>query len=688
MSDSPTDSASGGSSAPSLSDGAAGESSVGSPTVRAPVLPMGETVRDPAFATARVVLRGPESTLAGKRFGKYRILREVGRGGMGVVYEALDDQLARSVALKVLGGGPDVQAEDRERFLREARICAQMAHTGIVAVHDVGEELGQPYFTMDLVRGCSLADWVNLRPLEIRESVQAIRDIARAIAHAHGLGVVHRDLKPSNVLCEWPGGLVPAAISGEKPPFPRVMVTDFGLGKVMDSPAGSALTVTGTVLGTPAYMPPEQAAGKTSEIAPWSDVYSLGAMLYELVTGAPPFQGSTPYEICAKVLRDYPRSPRSLNGRLSRDLETVIAKAMEKDPRRRYPTARELLEDLERFLGGEAILARPMGWSERLWRLARRDPRAAVLLSLAVLAPAAVAVALFFTVRTFTHLHDQAALPYWLAQRATAEARPMVEVYPLYRESLLIDPDNWDAQVGLAEIHLELGQFGEALRRSALAAGASENVPTPHLQCGLAELELGGADRARERLTHLPKGERDAPSRWYAHAVVAWMDDPEVRPPQRGFRWPPTAAALAADSASRKKLRESVVWSEIAATQKLREPYPVALLLMNALARDGEREAVREILERLRRTHPGRPPVLAWTAWLDGGDYAGAIAEADRPELHLLAADAARRAGNAPAAEEHRKRSAADAQAREQAATGEDEKAYWRAIREEAEAGG
>ncbi len=617
------------------------------------------TVLEGGNAQTRVRPAGAGAGLA-RPFGRYQLQRELGRGGMGVVYEAVDPHLGRSVALKVLGGRGPIQEEERERFLREARICAQLSDPGIVGVYDVGEVEGQPYFTMDLVRGCSLADWTNLRRPEIREGVRLVVEVARAIACAHDQGIVHRDLKPSNILLEWPGGRVPATGTAEAEVMPKVRVTDFGLGKVLEQDsAKAALTVTGTVMGTPAYMPPEQAAGETSKMAAWSDVYSLGAVLYELLVGAPPFDGATPYEVCAKVLREDPPSPRSVNPRLSRDLETIVLKAMEKDPRRRYPTARELKSDLERFLGGEAIVARPTSLRARLVRMARRDPRAALLLTLACMAPLAAALGLLWVVWGYQQLRDRAARPFGEGLRILAEAGSRVEARARFEAANQLDPDAVEAPLALADLDLEEGSYAEAERHIREAVETASFQPTPRLARVLYRLELGRLEEARADLATPPPGERDAPSRWLWRALALWTTDAEVRPPQPGFRWPPGAAARAAtsrrpDGTPWKNLRESAAWKEIDAALRVRESPTLMLLVLHALTLDGDREGAREVLARLTRTQPGRPTALAWTAALapaeaDAGTralMAQALAQVDRPELHFLLAEISERTGD------------------------------------------
>jgi tRNA A-37 threonylcarbamoyl transferase component Bud32 len=273
-------------------------------------------------------------------FGDYELLEEIARGGMGVVFKARQVSLDRIVALKMILSGQLANETDVRRFYQEAQTAANLQHPNIVAIHEVGQHEGQHYFSMDYVEGHSLAELVRDHPLPPRQAVRYVRVIAEAVHFAHGRGVLHRDLKPSNVLID---------AQGE----PRV--TDFGLAKRIDRDA--SLTATGAVVGTPSYMPPEQASGKRGRLGPASDVYALGAVLYELVTGRPPFRAATAMDTLLQVLEAEPASPRLLNPAISRDLETVILKCLAKDPARRYASAGELGEDLQALLDGRPVRA-------------------------------------------------------------------------------------------------------------------------------------------------------------------------------------------------------------------------------------------------------------------------------------------------------------------------------------------
>lgn len=301
-------------------------------------------------------------------FGDYELLEEIARGGMGVVYRARQVSLNRIVAVKVLLFGQFASDEFVQRFRTEAEAAANLHHPNIVAIHEIGEHEGRQYFSMDYVPGGHLGDLVRQQPLPAKRAAALLKTIAEAVHHAHQRGVLHRDLKPSNVLLDAEGQ-------------PRL--TDFGLAKRLDetpptSPP-SQLTVTGQMLGTPSYASPEQAGGRRRTVTTASDVYSLGAILYFLLTARPPFLGESLEETLHQVLQQEPVSPRLLHPSLPRDLETICLKCLEKEPHKRYGSAQALAEELERFLHDRHLLARPAGPPEKLWRWCRRRPLVAGL---------------------------------------------------------------------------------------------------------------------------------------------------------------------------------------------------------------------------------------------------------------------------------------------------------------------
>ncbi len=295
-------------------------------------------------------------------FGDYEIDRELARGGMGVVFHARQTSLNRPVALKMILAGQLANATDVKRFYTEAEAAANLDHPGIVPIYEVGQHEGQHYFSMGFVEGQSLSQRLAAGPLPPLEAAALLVKVAEAIEYAHQRGVIHRDLKPGNILLDHNGN-------------PRV--TDFGLAKKLHGDSG--LTGSGQIMGTPSYMPPEQAGGNRGEVGPQADVYALGATLYALVTGRPPFQAATAMDTVLMVISDEPVPPRRLNASVPLDLETICLKCLEKEPNRRYGSAAALVEDLRRFLDGEPILARPVSGWERSVKWARRRPAIAAL---------------------------------------------------------------------------------------------------------------------------------------------------------------------------------------------------------------------------------------------------------------------------------------------------------------------
>jgi uncharacterized protein (DUF433 family) len=330
----------------------------------------------PALAQAATLAppeNDPAATLAGPPGGAdaavgqrvlvpgYEILSELGRGGMGVVYRARHLRLGRTVALKMILAGEHASPEMQTRFLGEARTVASLQHQGIVQIYEVGEHGGHSYLALEFVPGGSLANRLGQEPWSATEAANLVEKLARAIHAAHEKGVVHRDLKPENVL-----------LNMENEP----RITDFGLAKRLEERAGP--TRTGDVMGTPSYMAPEQAAGR-KDIGPAVDVYALGGILYRLLSGRPPFDGPTTLDILLHVLEEEPIPLRRLNARVPRDLETIAMKCLQKASSKRYASAAELADDLERYLMGEPIRARRGPWYERAWRWSWKHPTLAVL---------------------------------------------------------------------------------------------------------------------------------------------------------------------------------------------------------------------------------------------------------------------------------------------------------------------
>lgn len=372
----------------------------------------------------------------------YEILAELGRGGMGVVYLARDAALNRHVALKMILSGDHASESERARFLREAQAVAQLRHPGIVQVYAVGEHDGRPFMALEFCEGGSLDRRLRDRPPTPREAAEMVRSLADAVHAAHDAGIVHRDLKPANVLI---------AVASTPERIDQLKVADFGLARRLDEDGG---TRTGAVVGTPAYMPPEQARGE-QDLGPSVDIYALGAVLYAALTGRPPFRGATPAETIHQVLTDDPVPVRRLNPAVPRDLETVCLKCLHKDPARRYPSAKSLAEDLGRVLAGEPVLARPVGPVERAAKWVRRNPAVAALTAVVALVLAAGVTASW-------------VLAAWAlneASRAEGKARDEARQAGIARQKTTEAADllrQANDQLARTEVALYAGQLGRA----------------------------------------------------------------------------------------------------------------------------------------------------------------------------------------------------------------------------------
>ena len=365
----------------------------------APLRPIGEALPRPAEAPTLAPDGGfaAAAPLGDIRYlGDYELLEEIARGGMGMVFRARQVTANRAVAVKLILAGQFSSADEVRRFRSEAEAAASLDHPHIVPIFEVGEHQGQQFYSMKLVQGGSLGQQLAQSPLAPRQAAQLLETVARAVHYAHQRGIIHRDLKPANILLDAAGQ-----------PF----VTDFGLAKRVESDAG--LTQTGAIVGTPSYMAPEQAEGRGKRVGPAADVYALGAILYECLTGRPPFKAATAFDTILQVVADEPVPPRQLNARVPPDVETICLKCLHKEPAKRYSTAEARAEDLARWQRGEPVLARPVSVRERAVKWARRRPAVAGLLAgIVLLTATALAV--------ITGLYRNAV---WQAGEAAREAR-------------------------------------------------------------------------------------------------------------------------------------------------------------------------------------------------------------------------------------------------------------------------
>ncbi|MHC4778946.1 MAG: serine/threonine-protein kinase, partial [Planctomycetota bacterium] len=423
-----------------------------------------------------------------RTLGPYEIKEEAGRGGMGVVYRAFDTKLKRTVALKVLIAGEDASEEAIARFRREGEAVARLGHhPNIVPVYDMGSEGSRHYFAMHFVAGQALDAMIDEGEIAPKRAADITKQLAEALAHAHGNGILHRDVKPANVILGLPGKTQGVEITDPKAQistggsehrnFP--MLTDFGLAKDIESE--SRMTRSGMTLGTPQYMPPEQADGRIDEIDERSDVYSLGATLYEMLTLRPPFEGATALEVIRKVLSAEPAPPRRRNPLVERDLETICLKCLEKEPSERYATARALAADLEHHLAGEPIEAKPIGHMRRFARKAGRN-KAVTALVLVML----IALLLGLTLAAERGLRKGAA---WAELEEARELSSTAETLEDWQrvQTLAADSlarfDSEEARGLLALARKRSGELAEESRRREDLAKALAKA-LPHLRRG------------------------------------------------------------------------------------------------------------------------------------------------------------------------------------------------------------
>ena len=431
----------------------------------------GETlVRPTVPSSAKQPTSVPQATVTG-----YEILGILGRGGMGVVYKARQVGLNRIVALKMILSGAHASDEELQRFRTEAEAVARLRHPNIVQIFDIGERDGRPHFALEYCEGGSLQQQLDGTPMDPRRAATLLATLAEAVAHAHAHGIIHRDLKPANILLTADG---------------EPKLTDFGLAKRIDEDQGQ--TGTEAVLGTPTYMAPEQAAGKTRQVGPSADLYSLGAIFYDLLTGRPPFRGTTVLDTIQMVQTAEPVPPRRLQPGVPADLQTICLKCLEKDPHRRYPGAKALAEDLRAYLDGRPIQARPTTALERGWKWARRKPALAGLVALAVLTPLVVAgVSLGFSLHLAglnTQISEQNDA---LGEKTTAleDSNTTLEAQKVQLEARKVELENSQTklQTALQDLQERQNKLEKALSGEQ---SAKEDAQTSFLEAQVASDDL------------------------------------------------------------------------------------------------------------------------------------------------------------------------------------------------------
>ena len=525
------------------------------------------------------------------QIGGYDVQEILGRGGMGIVYRARQLKLNRTVGLKMLLTGAFAGRDERIRFQREAEAVAALKHPNIVQIHDSGELDGRPYFTMEYVDGGSLAQFLSATPQPARQAAAMVETLARAVQIAHQGGIVHRDLKPTNVL-----------LTADHTP----KITDFGLARRLES--DEHLTFTGARVGTPSYMAPEQAAGKVHAIGPATDVYALGAILYEMLTGRPPFRGESSTETERQVITDDPVPPCQLNSKVPRDLETICLKCLQKDPGRRYAAAAELADDLQRFQRGEAILARRTGLIERIIKWIRRHRAFAAFLVCGVLLLNVLIAMVFWVLLSRAVLiqsvkNDFHEVVQAERKQAWGAARTGLE----RAKGRLGDSGPTELRRRASELEREL-TFVEKLDQIRESHQRMDVIDAPDPQVA-ADYE-----QAFREAGLLQPGETPAVvaarirSSVITETILVALDDWKLREPGR-WAWLDEVAQLVDQNPATRKIRDPGVWDDkVALAECLRtaqiENRSVAFLTLAGKHLDDLHEDGVPFLQRLQQQYP------------------------------------------------------------------------------------
>jgi serine/threonine-protein kinase len=504
----------------------------------------------------------------------YRIEGIVGRGGMGVVYRARHLKLNRAIALKMLLSGAYAGPTERARFAREAEAVAALTHPNVVQVHDVGDFDGRPYFTMELVEGGSLAQKLAGTPMPAQRAAELMATLSDAVQAAHRAGIIHRDLKPGNILLSADGA---------------AKITDFGLARQGDEPG---LTLSGTRVGTPSYMAPEQAVGGPAAVGPAADIYSLGAIVYEMLTGRPPFRAETASETQRQLVTEEPVPPSRLNAKVPRDLETICLKCLQKEPSRRYASASDLAEDIRRYLRGEPIAARPAGLLERTAKWIRRRPAvASALAAILVASLVVVAAIVLLAIRRADLRHaveaDLKDMSRFQAQARWPEARGALD-----RALARLgggDPGDLRDRLRLAGHDLELVEQLDAIRLSRATRG--QTAIYRQRAAGRYEQTFSQAGLAAPGNTPESVAERISASA-VRSALLAALDDWALcvdDEPRRAWLLDIARRTDPDPSGWRDRIRDSASWSDRDALVKLADEVPIQRDAISLLIALGER---------------------------------------------------------------------------------------------------